>query len=575
MAQQDNENDINSANDISVDLADGLEELKATPVDVVRAQLNQEKEALDLNVDPMSLTEQALSDANNNMLMYGSGTWNLDPNDMINGQSVMDPASPLNLRSGETMLNRARDLTRVNPTQTTSYAPNPDIKVPNTADLLTGGPVTSTVKTGSQTDLAQTPELTAYEQDRAAQQAAIKQYTDAQTQATKLQTQLNEAARPLDEARLKVAEEYRNRVEADRTRAMRDYTAAREEVTRIREEMASQNWGSYWESKSTGDRILLGLAVGLGAYGQAKIGGENVALKLLEGFIKDHDNARKAKLDSYTSQLTAASTDSINALQGAQRLNLLAQTAEAADYDVIAKKMDQLAGNLKTPMAQAAASQASAKFTLEANQKMAAQDAQLAAKSTVTKDLFATTTNKYDPTSYTTRDPSTGQMRRMTAQESDANTAGLTQLSPEKLMTDLEGIHIHARPNYRNAYNAIANATEGALAGAVDTVSMLTRLGSKLDEATAGDPDAALYARAAYEIVQAETRKQSGAAMPPNEIAKNYMLMMAKPLELYNNDADAQVRDLGFVRQTRRKWINLNLKAAGNEGVPYFNKEAH
>ena len=76
-------------------------------------------------------------------------------------------------------------------------------------------------------------------------------------------------------------------------------TSAAEWKTKLadaQEFLANAKMVDPWSTKSFGKRLMMGLAMGLGAFGQALAGGENVAMKIIQDQINGEIEAQKAEL---------------------------------------------------------------------------------------------------------------------------------------------------------------------------------------------------------------------------------------------------------------------------------------
>lgn len=112
---------------------------------------------------------------------------------------------------------------------------------------------------------------------------------------------------------------------------------------------------AFFNNKSTGDKILAALAVGMGTYGAAMSGGENVAFKIIKGAIDNDIDAQKANL----ANRRAAVGDKQNALGQLQQkfdgdLKMAEIVYRAGALENVANKFADMNAKLTSETARAA-----------------------------------------------------------------------------------------------------------------------------------------------------------------------------------------------------------------------------
>ncbi len=437
-----------------------------------------------------------------------------------------------------------------------------------TDEILSSGNVMAQKKLGEQTRLAPSPQLTAVQQGQVTQQALMNEGDKLTTQAVEASNTLDILAADLDQAKMDVSKTYADEIKHQQIRAQTDYDQARAEVATARAEMAKQDWSTFWGSKDTGDRLLLGLALGLGAYSQTKIGGQNVASEVINGMMKDYNANQQNKFQALKGRLEASSTDSLHILEGAKQLDNLAKANELAQFDQISKQYDAMANRTKSAMTAIDLQKANIAVkqkTIEAEQKI---NQELAVKNTNVTDILSTPTNvAISPTSGMTLD-GTGKVVPMTDKQKDANAVAILSARAYGDMRQLENTGVLNRPAYSAVYNVLTNPTTGAIASTIKGTEAMTRLGSELDAACKNDPGLRLYAQQLQDMATRMTRDLTGASMPLSEVSTEVQGMIATPLG-GNTPQDKMNMDFSIrstiVKQQER--IDEFLMKAGNPAL--------
>jgi hypothetical protein len=362
----------------------------------------------------------------------------------------------------------------------------------------------------------------------------------------------------IDMVRSVEADMYASRMNALADQAEKDMEVSRTEIARLRADYASQPWQSYWGSKDTGDKIMLAIGVGLGALGQAKIGGQNVAMQLLNTQIDDHTKAQDARFKNLESQLSLAQSGSVQAQQAIklQFENLVA--AKVAKYDQLDKQLSAMISKTNVPAARAAAEKMRSETQLKANKELFDMEKELAARTTTRMDIFDTKTQKGSPASFLQRD---GQP--MTEAQSKEYKMVLNAAPQVKIMEDLEAGGLTNDKAYSNYVKALKNSFRnfGILEGPAAVSAWLTNFDNQINEVVAGDNRLQLYNRALRKVMVDKLRLDSGASIADTEY--NQFIATYLPSDItVSRTPEGQAAGLAHVTRSRRDFLEAALGAS-------------
>ena len=460
----------------------------------------------------------------------------------------------------------------------------PDLKPANPAplpdevpvdQLLTSPEVQSNVETGQLNEQLANPAMAGLlarsANAKTEQEQAIKETLAIDQKNAEAKIQFEGQAMLADAARAKVAAEFAQKVKEFNAQAAADYAEARKEVEDTRAELAATPWGSYWDSKSTGDKLLLGIAVGLGAYSQSQIGGQNVAMALLNNMVAAHDKSRDDHLNILKARGSMASADSLNILEGTKRLNALADGSKLADLDQITAQLNAIISQTNSPKLAANARAALATIEEKAiKEDLGIQD-KLGSKITRSTHLFKPVVAGYVADSYMTKD-GTGKMVRMNETQAKDNKVFLRQVPLERRMSEFENTpELLSDPQYVAIYNALTKPPPTGFTGQnITDIDQLAQIGSAIDRAAFNNPALREYAIATLHFVQLQTRGETGAAMEDSEVARNALIIMPPPRVFTAGSAIAQAHATGTNISDRRRMMENNGTAAGNLSKPVY-----
>jgi hypothetical protein len=429
-------------------------------------------------------------------------------------------------------------------------------------------------KLGEQKSLSDSPELQKVN-SLTTQRGQLLNEERARTQDNIAQLQkLNEIAAPLDQIRNERLGLTSRKIAANNELATQRFEKARQEIDNIKAEMANTDWSTYWGSKSVGDKLLLSLAVGLGAYGQSRIGGRNIALDLINSFQDEHNEIRKARFGALKDRFTLTSQDANNMLEGTNRLNNLEIASRKADLEKVAGQLETLQKSAKTQLEANKIAALSAEIQAKMLQEDRQTYTQLAAQSIETRDIMSSPQNtKITFQSALKYDPTTGKTEPMTQDEKKWNAALGLQASAFKTMREYERGGLLTDPqrlaSYSAAYDAIVNVPTTSIGEQLDDVAQRAALGSKLDGILKGDQALKGYFMAMYDAGEAETRAKTGAVMAPSELAFEARKYLPTPLSLTRSVKGTEIAR-SVAEQARERTLEKNKMLSGSPMILYY-----
>lgn len=398
-----------------------------------------------------------------------------------------------------------------------------------------------------------------------ARQAVLEIDAKAAQQA-QLAEQLSSLKGENDQARLTEADKFAHRAEELYQISQQEADQSRAEVRRLRDQYASMSWDTYWGNKGVGDKIMLGLAVGLGALSQSQIGGQNLAMTLIQSNIEDHTRAQTAKFRNMEAELTNAQNYSIQAQQAikGQYANLAAQNAAA--YDQLDKQLAAISARTNTEKARTDAERMRHELRLKNDKQLFDMEKELNGRSTVTQDVFKTSGSPVkDPTRFITFEG-----KPMNEQQSK-NYSFLLQGAPAvKTMEELENQGITNTDQYAISRRALMNeGRAGLLQGTIDAASAVLMIDNAIARYTAGNVALQNYFRNARIATGQKLRLESGSAIAPSEYLGE--ILKYTPGDITQNKSpETQASDLDTARQARRNFLMGFRGAAQSPNALWF-----
>lgn len=370
----------------------------------------------------------------------------------------------------------------------------------------------------------------------------------------------------IDAKRLTAAADFASKSAALSREAERQAAINRDEIARLRQEYASQPWQSFWGSKDAGDKIMLGLAVGLGSLGQAQVGGQNLAMAFIQSNIDDHNKVQSERFRMLEAQLSAAQTNNVQAQQAIKNQfdNLVAN--KTAAYDQLDKQLAAISAKTNVQSARINAEKLRGELQLKANKELFEMENELSARTTNRTDVFSTKTMKGNPLAFVKAD---GQP--MTEAQSKEYKMFLNVAPAMKDVEHLEDSGLTNTPQYAEFRKALINESRelGALGGMVNGGLVLARYDSLVDRVAAGNPAILAYARATRKIMVDKLRLDSGASIAPTEYGTHIQTYIPADNTVLRSP-ETQKGDLDQVRKYRRTFLESALGASGSATRPWY-----
>ncbi len=441
---------------------------------------------------------------------------------------------------------------------------NPVPQIDQGPAVLSMGDQTVKTKVGETTTEQKTPTAGSKQALQEVKQAISDQDAAMQEQA-KIDMQIAEDKTIIDAQRLIKANEYASKAENLFIQAQKDAEENRQTINQLRQQFAEQPWNSFWGSKSTGDKVILGLAVGLGALGQAHVGGQNVAMSVLQSGIDDYNKQQDLKFKAFESQLNAAQQYSVQSQQAikVQYENLMA--SKMAAYDQLDKQLAVISAKTNVPSAQIKAEQARAALSLKANKDRFEMEKEYDARTTNRLDIFDTKTIAHDPRRFIKSD---GQP--MNEGQSKEYKAFLNSAPAIKDMEELEKTGIANTDEFANYKKSLLNEMRdfGVIKGPAEVAAWMARFDSMSTRASANQPSLVLYNRALRKAMVDKLRLDSGASIAESEYATFIQTYLPSDNTVLRGP-EQQKMDLAQVHKFRREYLE-SMRGASGSNTPLW-----
>jgi hypothetical protein len=370
----------------------------------------------------------------------------------------------------------------------------------------------------------------------------------------------------VDAKRALASDKYFQESEKLLTLAQQEMKKSQDEISRLRQEYATKPWQSFWGEKSIGDKLMLSLAVGLGAMGQAKLGGQNVAMALLNSKIDDFNKTQEGEFRKLESQLSSSQSNMVQQQQAIQGLfqNLVA--TRTAAYDQLDKQLANVGSRVNTLSAKAENDQLRNELKLKAQKDIFNMEQELAARTSTRMDIFDTKSVKGNPKAYVKADGS-----EMKESEAKAYSAFINIAPALKDIEELENNGFTNSTSYKNYKTALATSFRnfGVLNGPLDALAALNQFDSNMRQTLAGDVNAQRYHMAFMKMMTDKLRYDSGANIALSEstgFAQTYL-----PSDISeNSDKASQEANLAQVRKNRRTFLESMLGTSGSSNKPWY-----
>lgn len=390
---------------------------------------------------------------------------------------------------------------------------------------------------------------------------AVLAADQAMADQTEAAAQLADLKGQVDQSRLNAATLQAQRAEELYQQGLADAETSRQEISRLRDQYANMKWDTYWGSKEAGDKIMLSLAVGMGAFAQSKIGGQNLAMALIQSNIDDHNKGQMMKFRKMESELTNAGNHSLQAQQLLKgQFNQLAATT-AASYDQLDKQLEAISAKANSLKTRGKLEQMRAELRLKGEKDLFGLNHELDAKSTITNDIFRSVgATKADPTRFVTIEG-----KPMNEAQSKDYKFLLQGAPAVKQMEDAEATGLTNTQQYADARRAMLNEGRGGLAqSAMDAVGAIAQVDNYVNRVTAGNVALQNYFRNLRIAVGQKLRLESGASIAPSEFLGEMLKYSPNDITM-NRSAPTQEADLALVRESRRNFLR-SFRGASQSG---------
>jgi len=340
------------------------------------------------------------------------------------------------------------------------------------------------------------------------------------------------------------------------------------DINRLREELQNTKWESYWGNKTTADKLMVAMAVGLGAYGQAKLGGKNIAMELIQSQIEDHNLSQKNKFDQLTAKLTATATTATQKQAMLEKQSQILAAKGLADADMINKQFDALASKVKT----AEAATKIAQLQQENKAKQLATLAQLESDykltSTQSRDVFRT--SPVDAS----KAPVTRAGEKMDVDQRKEIGYVMDAGYNIRKMEKLEDLGVTDDPAWGEVRNALINEARslGALAGTMGIVEAAANFGRLSDKYVKNNPALAQYLRFAQNAMEARLRKVTGATIGAKEYMEEIDNMLPKGRQFFT-EGNALRQDVLDAQKSRRNKLIMSRDISMSPAKLWFEGE--
>lgn len=390
--------------------------------------------------------------------------------------------------------------------------------------------------------------------------AGVQSLTNTAQALVDVETEIAANKAQMDRARSVVADKYAADALAIQEQSKRELEENKKVIERIRQDLAAQPWQSYWGSKEVGDKMMLAIAVGLGAYSQAQIGGQNIAMTLLQSNIDDHNKSQAERFRTLEAQLNSAQAGSVQAQEALKsQFDILVANNKAA-YDQVDKQLMAINGKANTEKARLETQKMADENRIKANETAFKLEEMLGARTTKRLDIFDSRTVKGDPRRFVTANgESMGEGQRkdyMAVMGMGEAVKDMEALEEQGYTTSAE--YSALSKNLLNEYREL-----GALTGPVNGALILARFDSAVNRANARDVKSQLYTRAIRKMIVDKLRRESGSAIGMSEFVGQIQTYTPHDNTM-NNDAASQAMDLDQVRKYRRSVLEGYLGSSGS-----------
>lgn len=372
--------------------------------------------------------------------------------------------------------------------------------------------------------------------------------TIAQGQAA-LAYEMGSAQQVADAERAAVAERIDRRSQDILDVSRMEIQASMDRMNKLRSQLENTTWESYWGSKDTGDKIMLGLAVGLGALSQSQIGGQNLAMNIVQSTIDDHNKTQERNINLLTERLGKEGSTATQTQQAlAQQYDLL-KAGAVTSYDMIDKQLGSIQSKLKTADGVLKIQEMRQKLKVEQLAKLAEAEQSYALNTSKTRDVFAS--KVVDVSNSPIR--SDGQI--MDASQQKELQFAMDFGYAARTLEELEDSQVTKSSKYQQIRNAMLNEARslGPLTGLVSAAEAAANFGVIRDKYLTGDPALQKYFRYAQVLMDTRLRKVTGATINPGEYISEMFMMLpsGSQMNLGDDTMNADIQDAKNIRRQK------------------------
>lgn len=455
----------------------------------------------------------------------------LDPQAWANlGSNLTNAAYPINIATGQPM------------------APASDPVPTTNQPALVSTPIVQQQKVGAE----QTQQLTPTPEGALALQDLRDTIAMGDTIAQgrmALEYELGAEQQKIDAARAQAAEAIDRRSQEIVDISKQELQASMDRLNKLRTQLENTSWQSYWGSKDTGDKVMLGLAVGLGALAQSQIGGQNLAMAVLQSTMEDHETTQRQNINLLTDRLAKEGTTATQTQQALGQAHDLLKASSVVKYDMLDKQLASIQSKLKTEDGVLKVQEMRQKLKTEQLNKLLDIEKDYALNTTKTRDVF--TTKVVDASNAPVR--SDGQL--MDADQRKELLFAVDFGYAARTLEELEDSQVTKSKKYHQVRNAMLNEARslGPIAGLVSAAEAAANFGVIRDKYIAGDPELQKYFRYAQVLMDARLRKVTGATINPGEYISEMFMMLPLGAQMNLGDAamDADIADAKKVRRQK------------------------
>jgi len=124
----------------------------------------------------------------------------------------------------------------------------------------------------------------------------------------------------------------------------------------------------YWANKSTGDKVLAGIALALGGYAQGRFGSANVPMQMLQSAIKSDVEEQKANYEIKKGELADKKTAYSVAMDKFKNKDMALASAEVSALNMATRQIEERVAGTEDQLVKAKGNAAIAKIGLQAKQ---------------------------------------------------------------------------------------------------------------------------------------------------------------------------------------------------------------